>query len=201
MTTPLDVTSAPVGQLLAEHLRSSCSAIGELGGQLPRIEELGALIAGVLRDGGRLLAAGNGGSAAHAQHLTSELVGRFKDERRPYSAISLHADPSCVTALVNDYGADHMFARQVEAHARPGDVLVLLSTSGRSPNVVRAAEAARRVGAHPIAVTGRFPNPLAERCEQMIAVDAPTAASVQEAHQVVVHLLCVAIESHLEAVR
>ena len=89
--------------------------------------------------GGRLLAAGNGGSAAEAQHLTAELVGRFLAERRPFSAICLSAETSSLTAIVNDYGAEEMFARQVEAHGRPGDVLVLLSTSGRSPNILRAA--------------------------------------------------------------
>ena len=90
----------------------------------------------MLTGGGRLLAAGNGGSAAEAQHLTAELVGRFADERRPLLGDRLCAETSSLTAIVNDYGIDEMFARQVQAHGRPGDVLVLLSTSGRSPNVL-----------------------------------------------------------------
>ena len=94
-----------------------------------------------LAAGGRLLAAGNGGSAAQAQHLTAELVGRYRDERPGYSAIALHADTSTLTAVGNDYGFDSLFARQVTAHGRPGDILILLSTSGRSPNLLAAAEA------------------------------------------------------------
>ena len=111
--------------------------------------------------GQRLLAAGNGGSAAEAQHLTAELVGRFDGERVPFSAISLHAETSAVTAIANDYGFEELFARQVRAHGRSGDVLMLLSTSGKSPNLLRAAEAAARLNITTWALTGPAPNPLA----------------------------------------
>ena len=144
--------------------------------------------------GGRLLAAGNGGSAAEAQHLTAELVGRFRADRRPFSAICLSAETSSVTAIVNDYGADEMFARQVEAHGRAGDVLVLLSTSGRSPNVVAAAERGRELGLHVWAMTGPAPNPLAAACDDALCVDAPSTATVQEFHLVALHLLCAAVD-------
>src|SRR5205085_3300584 len=138
--------------------------------------------------GGRLLAVGNGGSAAQAQHLTSELVGRYCHDRRPFSAIALHADTSSVTAIVNDYGADALFARQVLAHGRPGDVLVALSTSGRSPNVVAAATTATAAGLAVWGLTGAGPNPLAEACHQVLCVDTGATATVQEVHLVIVHL-------------
>jgi D-sedoheptulose 7-phosphate isomerase len=146
--------------------------------------------------GARLLAAGNGGSAAEAQHLTAELVGRFDGDRRPFSAIALHSDTSSLTAIGNDYGYEEVFARQVHAHARPRDVLVLLSTSGRSPNLLAAASAGRSVGASVWALTGPVPNPLAELADDVVTVPG-SPATVQEAHLVAVHLLCAAFESAL----
>lgn len=122
-----------------------------------RLEQWGRHLALRLAAGARLLVAGNGGSAAQAQHLTSELVGRFDAERVPLSAIALHADSSAVTAIVNDYGAREVFARQVHAHGRPGDVLLLISTSGRSPNVLAAAAAGRELGLTTWALTGPGP--------------------------------------------
>ena len=157
----------------------------------------GRTLAERLTDGGRLLAAGNGGSAAEAQHLTSELVGRFLEERRPFSAISLCAESSSVTALVNDYGVDEMFARQVEGHGRPGDVLVLLSTSGKSPNVLRAAERGREIGLEVWAMTGPAPNPLAELSHSALCVEAPSTAAIQAVHLVAIHALCAVLDSEL----
>jgi len=162
-----------------------------------RLELWGEHLAVVLTTGGRLLAVGNGGSAAQAQHLTSELVGRYVHERRPLSALALHAESSSVTAILNDYGADDVFARQVLAHGRPGDVLLALSTSGRSPNLVRAACAARDVGLTVWALTGPCPNPLAELADDNVAVDTARTAVVQEVHQLAVHLVCEAIECAL----
>lgn len=159
-----------------------------------RIDRWGAYVAKVLTRGGRLLAVGNGGSAAQAQHLTAELVGRYRDERRPYSAICLHGDASATTAIANDYGLDEVFARQVRAHGRPGDVLVALSTSGRSPNVLAAVAAARACGLTSFGLTGPTPNPLAALCDDAVVVDAPWTATVQEVHQVVVHLLCASVD-------
>ncbi|MGI5330744.1 D-sedoheptulose-7-phosphate isomerase [Actinomadura nitritigenes] len=169
--------------------------------QVPTIEAWGRRLAGVLRAGGRLLACGNGGSAAEAQHLTAELVGRFEDERRPLSAIPLHGDTSSVTAIGNDYGPAHVFARQVQAHGRRGDVLVCLSTSGRSPNVVAAADRARELGMTAWAVTGPGPNPLADACHDAITVRAATTSTVQEIHLAAVHLLCGVVDDALGAPR
>lgn len=179
-----------------EHLAALEQAIGRVHSELDRIERWGEHVAGVVSGGGRLLAAGNGGSAAHAQHLTAELVGRYLDERPPFSAIALHADTSALTALVNDYGCEAGWARAVHAHGRAGDVLVALSTSGRSGNVLAAVDAARQVGITTLALTGRAPNPLAACADDALAVEGPTP-TVQEVHQVLIHLLCVAIDAAL----
>ncbi|WP_261165094.1 SIS domain-containing protein [Microbacterium sp. Marseille-Q6965] len=183
---------------LRGHLDDHAAAMTSLHAHLPAIVEWGTELASRLLRGQRLLAAGNGGSAAEAQHLTAEIVGRFDGERRPFSAIALHADTSSVTAIGNDYGYDEVFARQVHAHARPGDVLVLMSTSGRSPNLVRAAHAAREVGAEAWALTGAGPNPLCEASETHIALDA-AAPGVQEAQLVALHLLCRVFDHHVRA--
>jgi len=185
-----------VSDLLHTHLRRLEQAVAELEHDLGRLESWGRRLAVVLSSGGRLLAAGNGGSAAHAQHLTAELVGRYLDERVPLSAIALHADTSAYTAIVNDYGAAEGFARSVRAHGRPGDVLVAFSTSGRSVNVLRAAETARHGGLTVLAMTGRGPNPLSTASDEALCVDA-TTPTVQEIHQVAVHLVCEALDDHL----
>ncbi len=114
-----------------------------LYGETERLERWGSELAGVLGRGGRLLAVGNGGSACQAQHLTAELVGRYRDDREPFSALALCTEMSALTAIGNDYGIEHLFARQVRGHGRPGDVLVALSTSGRSPNVLAAVDGGR----------------------------------------------------------
>ena len=176
------------------HLAALTRPLAALGDDVDRIDAWGRHLARVLRRGGRLLVAGNGGSAAQAQHLTSELVGRYRDDRPAFSAICLHAETSALTAIVNDYGASHVFARQVEAHGRPGDVLVALSTSGSSRNVLAAVEAARQRGMTSWGLTGRAPNPLAACCDDAVCVDAPATATVQEVHQIVVHLLCAAFD-------
>ena len=178
----------------AEHLAALTEALQRLEGELERLSSWGERLAGRLLAGGRLLAVGNGGSAALAQHLTAELVGRYETERDPLSAICLHADTSALTAISNDYGAEEAFARQVRAHARPGDVLICLSTSGSSANVVAAARAARTCGAETWALTGPAPNPLAEACDEAASLDCAPTATVQELHQVAVHMLCGAVD-------
>jgi D-sedoheptulose 7-phosphate isomerase len=157
----------------------------------------GTRLAAVLEAGGRLLAAGNGGSAAQAQHLTAELVGRYRDDRPPYSAICLSAETSSLTAICNDYPPEELFARQVEAHGRPGDVLVLMSTSGSSPNIVAAGERARQCGITVWAFTGPRPNPLAEVADEALSVDARFTATVQELHLVGLHILCAGLDREL----
>jgi phosphoheptose isomerase len=180
-----------------DHVATTTLAMERLLADVHRLELWGEHLAVVLTTGGRLLAVGNGGSAAQAQHLTSELVGRYVHERQPLSALALHAESSSVTAILNDYGADDVFARQVLAHGRPGDVLLALSTSGRSSNLVRAASAARDVGLTVWALTGARPNPLAELADDSVAVDTARTAVVQEVHQLAVHLVCEAIECAL----
>ncbi len=160
----------------------------------------GRELAAVLSRGGRLIAAGNGGSAAQAQHLTGELVGRYRDDREPFSAICLSAETSSLTAIVNDYPPEELFARQVAAHGRPGDVLALLSTSGRSPNVVAAAQRGRELGLTVWAFTGPVPNSLSRYADETLAVDAPMTATVQELHLVALHLVCEALDQALGVV-
>jgi phosphoheptose isomerase len=172
------------------HIRSLAIGLRRLEGDLDTLWAWAQALADALQAGGRLLAVGNGGSAAQAQHLTSELVGRYCNERHPFSAISLHSDTSSLTAISNDYGVDAIFARQVLAHGRRGDVLMALSTSGHSPNVVTAAEVATTAGLTVWALTGPAPNPLAERAHSALCVQAETTATVQELHLVAVHLLC-----------
>jgi D-sedoheptulose 7-phosphate isomerase len=192
------VSPLPTGR---HHLAALARPLAALDGDVDRIDGWGRHLAGVLVGGGRLLAAGNGGSAAQAQHLTSELVGRYRDDRPAFSALALHAETSAVTAIVNDYGAAAIFARQVEAHGRPGDVLVAISTSGSSRNVLAAVEAAHTRGMTTWALTGRAPNPLAACADDVVCVDAQATATVQEIHQIVVHLLCAAFDVTVGAAR
>ncbi|WP_240646061.1 SIS domain-containing protein [Georgenia sp. SYP-B2076] len=180
-----------------EHERELLEGLAALREDAGTVEAWGCRLAERLVGGARLLAAGNGGSAAEAQHLTSELVGRFLAERRPFSAISLCAESSSLTAIVNDYGIEEMFARQVEGHGREGDVLVLLSTSGRSPNVLRAAERGRALGLEVWGMTGPAPNPLAARCHEALCVPAPSTAAIQAVHLVAIHALCAAVDEQL----
>jgi type III pantothenate kinase len=184
---------------LMKHVAELSAALSGLQQDAHVLDSWGRRLADVLGGGGRLMAAGNGGSAAEAQHLTAEMVGRFVEERRPLSALCLSAETSSLTAIINDYGAEEVFARQVEAHGRAGDVLVLLSTSGRSANVLRAAERARDAGVQVWALTGDRPNPLAALADEAITVRASTTAVVQEVHLVAVHALCAAVDAHLLA--
>jgi rfaE bifunctional protein nucleotidyltransferase chain/domain/rfaE bifunctional protein kinase chain/domain len=190
---------APLGRPDSrDHIAALGGALAALEADARRLERWGRRLASTLARGGRLLAAGNGGSASEAQHLTSELVGRYRDERQPFSALALTAESSSLTAIANDYGADAVFARQVRAHGRPGDVLIALSTSGRSPNVLAAADAARERGLTVWALTGAPGNPLARAADEALCVDAADTATVQEIHLVAIHLLCSAFDAALQ---
>lgn len=197
---PAQPGPSDAGAVVGGHLDALGATLATLRAEAPRLDGWGRELADRLRRGQRLLAAGNGGSAAEAQHLTAELVGRYRDEREPLSAIALHADTSTVTALGNDYGFAEVFARQVRAHARPGDVLVLLSTSGRSENLLAAAETATALGVTVWALCGEAPNPLAAAADDALCLPGPTP-SVQEAQLVAVHLLCEVVDSVLLAPR
>lgn len=150
-----------------------------------------------LQSGGKILFAGNGGSAADAQHWAGELVSRFYYDRPGLPAIALTTDTSILTAIGNDYGYDYVFARQVEALGRAGDVLVAISTSGNSPNVLRAAGAAKRLGMRVIGFTGRDGGqlaPLADLCFRMPSDETPR---IQEGHEFVGHVLCALVEAQM----
>ncbi len=188
------VSRPPAGR---RHLAELAEPLAALAADAARVELWGRRLAGVLVGGGRLLAAGNGGSASQAQHLTSELVGRYRDDRPSFSAIALCTEGSALTAIGNDYGIEEVFARQVRGHGRPGDVLVALSTSGRSANVLVAVDAAQQAGLTTWALTGAPGNPLAERCEDALCVDSPHTATVQEIHLIAIHLLCAAVDDAL----
>jgi phosphoheptose isomerase len=186
---------------LHSHLADLRVALASLERQAAEIEHWGARLARLYDGDGRLLVAGNGGSAAEAQHLTAELVGRFEGERRPLSAIALHAETSSVTAIGNDYGIDEVFARQAVAHGRRGDVLLLLSTSGRSENLLVAGRRAAAAGLEVWALAGPPGSPLARLADRAVNVDAPSTSAIQEAHLVAVHALCAAVERHLTGSR
>ncbi|MFL5996843.1 MAG: SIS domain-containing protein [Streptomyces sp.] len=164
----------------------------------PVVRRWGGSLAERLGAGARLLVAGNGGSAAQAQHLTAELVGRYREDRPAFSALALHADTSSTTAIANDYGVQEIFARQVAAHGRTGDVLMLLSTSGASANLLVAAKEAHRLGMTVWALTGPAPNPLEGSADESLCVDAATSATVQELHLVTVHMLCESFDRTVE---
>ncbi|TDC85345.1 SIS domain-containing protein [Micromonospora sp. KC606] len=187
--------------LLAAHLSLLAEALLPYRDCEALLARWGAELARTLAGGGRLLVAGNGGSAAEAQHLTAELVGKLRDDRQPLSAIALHAETSAVTAIGNDYGYDEVFARQVRAHGRQGDILLLMSTSGASANLLRAVDTARDVGVRCWAFTGPAPNPLAEVCDDVLAVPSPDSQVVQELHLVSTHVLCEYVERELPAAR
>ena len=155
-----------------------------------------ALSRGLLA-GGKVLVFGNGGSAADAQHLAAELVGRYLKDRRALPAIALTTDASIVTAVGNDLGFDLVFRRQVEAHGRKGDVAVGISTSGRSPNVIKALETARASGLVTVALTGAGGGKLAGLVDHLIDVPSTDTPRVQEVHGLVVHLLCQIVEEDL----
>ncbi len=158
--------------------------------KLPDIQAAGELISRTLSEGNKILTCGNGGSAADAQHLAAELVGRYEAQRRSYPAIALTTDTSALTALSNDYGYEEVFSRQVLGLALPGDLLIAISTSGKSPNVINAAKQAKGLKCRTIAMTGAEGGPLAEICDLTIAVPSKRTARVQEAHITIAHLWC-----------
>lgn len=181
--------SAPGGSDVSLHIGASIQTLEVLKEHSGILARWAGELAERLDGGRRLLVAGNGGSAAEAQHLTAELVGRYDGERRPFSAIALHGDTSAMTAIGNDYGYHEVFARQVRAHGRPGDVLMLLSTSGKSQNLIAAAGAASEMGILTWALTGPGPNPLSTVVDEALALDGRNC-HVQEAQLVAIHALC-----------
>ncbi|MBL8746787.1 MAG: SIS domain-containing protein [Phycisphaerae bacterium] len=175
-------------------LDRAAAVIAGLRTQATRIERLAGEVRACFDRGGHLYTCGNGGSAAEALHLSEELIGRYKRDRRPYPAVCLAADPSALTCIANDYGYEQVFARQIEALGKPGDALVVLSTSGNSPNIERALISARARQVRTLGLLGKGGGRCAPLCDVALVVDATETEHVQEAHQVLIHLILEAVE-------
>jgi len=178
-------------------LKEAAAAHERMATGVAPVVEAARVITAALRDGGKVLAFGNGGSAADAQHFVAELVGRYEQERRAWPAIALSTDSSILTAVGNDYGFDRVFARQIEAHGKPGDVALGITTGGRSPNVLRALETANARGLVTIALTGR-----GGQAGTIAKVHVPVAedrtSRVQEVHATLLHVICELVELELK---
>ncbi len=170
-----------------------------LGGEISNIERCVELIFETFESGGKVLICGNGGSAADAQHIAAEFVGRYETERKALAAIALTTDTSALTALANDYNFERIFSRQVEALARPGDLLIAISTSGNSPNVNAAVMAARQIGCRTLGMTGAKGKKLASLCDECLMIPAERTARIQEAHITIAHIWCEIIDDKLKS--
>ena len=180
-----------ISSKIDDHIR----VIGDLKPLAAQIERLGELMAQALREGGKVLWMGNGGSAADSQHLAAELVGRYTRERRGLASVALTTDTSILTAVGNDYGYDRIFARQIDALCTPGDVVIGISTSGNSRNVIEAMTLAREREAVTIGFTGAGGGRLREIVDHCVSVPSNETARIQEAHILVGHLLCDWVEA------
>ena len=179
---------------IREQLDASCALIQSLAAQAELIERIAALARDTLLAGHMLLTCGNGGSATDAQHLAEELIGRYRANRRALPAVALTADSAALTCIANDFGYEQVFARQVEALARPGDLLVCFSTSGNSPNISAALRAARARGAHSIALLGKDGGAACDLAELALVVASDDTARIQEAHLQILHYICEVVE-------
>lgn len=187
-------------QQFRDDLRRATEVLARMSQDVALLDELEKMTnacISCLQAGGKLLFAGNGGSAADAQHWAAELVSRFNYDRPGLAAIALTTDTSALTAIGNDYGYDHVFARQVEALGRPGDLFVGISTSGNSPNILRALAAARQAGLRTAGLTGAAGDRLAPLSDFLIRIPARATPLIQQGHAVLGHALCEAIESCL----
>lgn len=182
--------SDPISAALGDHI----DLIRKLDALRPSIKAFATEVQATIERGGRVFFVGNGGSAADSQHLAAELVGRFERERRGLPAIALTTDTAVLTSVANDYGFEHVFVRQVEALGRPGDLLVGLSTSGTSPNVLRAMECAGRLGLFRVGLTGAGGGELRRCCELWLGVPSRSTARIQEAHMLIGHIVCDLVE-------
>jgi D-sedoheptulose 7-phosphate isomerase len=185
-----------ISDVFAEHTRVMARAARELPDTLERV--VGA-VDDCLRGGRKIFACGNGGSAADAQHLVAELIGRFHHERRALAAIALTGDAATLTALSNDYGYERVFARQLEGLAKEGDLLFAISTSGNSPNVIQAAQTARDLGCGVVAMTGERESTLAALATPGLLIRAPSTvtARIQEVHALSIHAIAHSLDTLL----
>ena len=167
----------------------------QLGALIPQISQVAEELKACLKRGGKILLMGNGGSAADSQHIAAEIVGRYKKERRGLAAIALTTDTSIITSVGNDYGYDYIFARQIEALCRPEDVVIGITTSGNSKNVVAAIEEANSIGATTIGLTGGSGGKLSGLCKINLVMPSNDTPRIQEAHIFVGHSLCDLLEA------
>jgi D-sedoheptulose 7-phosphate isomerase len=182
---------------VAEYLARSTEALRLYtsdDGQMALLEQMADTVTQAVRSGGKLLIAGNGGSAGDAQHIAAEFTGRMLYDRSPLAAIALHVDTSALTAIGNDYGFVHVFERQVQALARPGDVLLGLSTSGQSDNVIRALAAGRAMGLVTMGFTGSGGGMMAAHTDLLLQAPSSLTPIIQQIHMVAGHLLCALVE-------
>lgn len=179
---------------LRSQLDASCAVIQSLAAQAGVVEQIAALICDALLSDHLLLTCGNGGSATDAQHLAEELIGRYRANRRPLPAVALTADSAALTCIANDFGYAAVFARQIEALARPGDMLVCFSTSGNSPSIVAALNAARARGARSVALLGKDGGAARELADHNVVVASDDTARIQEAHLQILHFICETVE-------
>jgi len=185
---------------IAAHLKLSRDALERAGGDanlLDAARKIADVIAGALRAGNKLLISGNGGSAADAQHIAAEIVGRYKQDRPAYAALALTTDTSALTAIGNDYGFENVFARQVEGLGRRGDVLLALTTSGRSPNILAALKVARQHGLVTVGFTGASGTTLGASCDHLLVAPSDDTAVIQQIHMAFAHGICEVIEQTL----
>lgn len=178
-----------------EQLDEAADVLAAFAPQSGAVDALADLIAGALLDGRTLFTCGNGGSAADAIHLAEELVGRYRANRRPLPAICLNADVGAITCIANDFGYDLIFSRQLEALARPGDILVVFSTSGGSPNVRNALQVARACGVIGVALLGKGGGAARELADHAIVVPSDNSARIQELHGLILHAICEEVEA------
>ncbi len=184
--------------LIKQHMARHQQVMELVAQQLsPAIAEAARVTAEALANGNKVLVMGNGGSAADAQHLAAELVGRFLRERRALPAIALTTDTSILTAVGNDYGFDQVFSRQVEALAQPGDVVIGISTSGNSANVLAALVSARAAGCRTIGLLGRDGGSIAGQVDLSLVIPTQETPHIQEAHVTIIHVLCDLVEHEL----
>ena len=181
--------------MITHRLQMARMATESLESLRPQIAEACKVLVATLEAGGMVLTCGNGGSAAEALHLAEELSGRYRTNRAALRGLSLCADPTALTCIANDFGFDHVFARQVEALGRPGDLLVAFSTSGKSANLVRALHVARDRGLATLGLLGGEGGPCLALCDHAVVVHGVDGAGVQEVHQMVMHMLCEACEA------
>lgn len=184
-------------ELIKLSLDDHQKVVNSMRGLADGISECADRMAEILQAGGRVLVCGNGGSAADAQHFAAEITGRFERERKAYAAIALTTDTSALTAIGNEYGFDAIFSRQIEALGRRGDMLIAISTSGDSPNVLNAAKAAKKEGIFVVGLLGRGGGALGGEADLPLIIDSVSTARIQEAHIVILHLLCQLFETRV----